>query len=125
MHRNRYIAIVALLLFVSCTARRNKVHHNFPPEMSETVRTQYIREWEKGKALYEENCAGCHTIRKGRREHIPVFPADKLAGYGIRMDNAEHERSIPDTRVTTEELIYIITFLTYKAHTIADTVRQH
>lgn len=101
------------------------VSYSFPAEMSATVREQYMRDWQKGKALYEENCARCHNTKKGRREHIPIFPADNLAGYGIRLDNADHERALPETRVTTDELVSIITFLTYKVHTINDTVRQH
>ncbi|MBE2290601.1 MAG: cytochrome c [Chitinophagaceae bacterium] len=125
MNAKTYTAILSLLIAASCATRRNAVHYSFPAEMSTTVRDQYMRDWQKGKALYEENCARCHNTKKGRREHIPIFPADKLAGYGIRLDNADHERALPETRVTTDELVSIITFLSYKVHTINDTVRQH
>lgn len=125
MNYKRYLAALMLLIIASCATARKQVQHNFPAEMSASVREQYLRDWQKGKVLYQENCAGCHNKRKGRREHIPVFPADKLAGYGIRLDNADHERAIPENRVTTDELVSIITFLTYKVHTIKDTVRQH
>ena len=125
MNYRTYTAVSLLLIAASCASRRDLIRYSFPAEMSETVRDQYLRDWQKGKALYQENCARCHNTKKGRRQHIPIFPADKLAGYGIRLDNPDHERSLPETRVTTDELVSIITFLSYKVHTINDTVRQH
>jgi hypothetical protein len=116
--------IIAIIAIASCATRKNTVRYQFPSSMSATVKADYVKQWEKGKALYEENCAKCHNIKRGKKTIIPIFPEDKLAGYDLRQDNANHENSIAENKITSEEMVYIITFLTYKVHTSNDTVRD-
>lgn len=68
----------------------------------------------KGKVLYDINCAKCHNMVVKGKNIIPDFSQEKLTGYELRVANREHEGSMPDTKVTAEELVFISTFLTYK-----------
>lgn len=112
---NYRIVMVALVLCVlAACASQIKVTYEFPAAMAGNVRQQYVPIWEKGKVLYGLNCAGCHNIKKGKRELIPDFDVEELKGYELRVSNAQHEETMPDEMVTAEELGYISTFLLYK-----------
>ncbi len=105
---------LAMLGCAACAARKNRVTYEFPSAMAEPIKVEYIRMWEKGRVLYEMNCAKCHSqVIKGRTV-IPDFSQEKLIGYELRVINPKHESAIPETTVTTEELGYIMTFFTYK-----------
>ncbi len=99
---------------IMCIAQKHKVTYEFPPEMSEVVRVEYVKQWDKGKALYEISCAKCHNIKEKRRELIPDFTSEQLIGYELRVKNPTHESDIPETTVSAEELGLIMTFLNYK-----------
>jgi hypothetical protein len=86
----------------------------FPAVMKEDVKVEFKRQCEKGEVLYALTCAKCHNVEVKRRMVIPDFSLDKLLGYDIRMENKEHSNSLTGEKVTTEELGYIISFLTYK-----------
>jgi mono/diheme cytochrome c family protein len=108
------LLLAIILTMASCAVSQAKVTYEFPDAMSENVRTEYIKLCEKGKVLYDINCAGCHNIKKGRQELIPDFTPEQLKGYEIRVLNSEHEENMPDEKVTAEELGLISTFLLYK-----------
>lgn len=112
--------VLAALIYVSCATQKT-VTYQFPAEMNETVRADYASQCEKGRILYTINCAGCHTIRKGRKELLPGFSEAQLQGYHIRGGNASHETSVSEERVNAEELVYIVAFLTYRTKTTDNT----
>ena len=99
---------------LSCGVQKNAVSYEFPTEMTESVRTQFKADCDKGKILYEINCAQCHNLSIKGKSVVPDFNPEQLKGYEIRVANARHEESMPDERVTAEELVYISTYLTYK-----------
>ena len=82
--------------------------------MPGAVRTQFKADCDKGKILYEINCAQCHNKSINGKSVVPDFNPEQLKGYEIRVANARHEESMPDEKVTAEELVYISTYLTYK-----------
>ena len=109
------VAIVAVIVSLSaCAVSQAKVIYEFPEAMSENVRSEFLKLCEKGKILYDLNCAQCHNIKKGRKELIPDFTPEQLKGYELRVSNAQHEENMPDEKVTAEELGLISTFLLYK-----------
>ena len=88
-----------------------KTAYQLPEEMKEPVKVEYAKLCDKGKILYDLNCAGCHNTRKRGKELIPDFTADQLETYKIR--NSE-VMGITEEKVSAEELGYILLFLTYK-----------
>lgn len=106
--------LLAITFAMISLAQRNKVTYDFPPEMTGTIREEFIKRWETGKTLYEINCAKCHNTKKKRKTIIPDFKPEQLTGYALRVKNAQHEANMPDNQVSPEELGLIVTFLVYK-----------
>lgn len=114
MKTSFYIAIfLASVLFFQCKTRREAAYE-LPAAMVETAKIEFAKQCDKGKILYAVNCGHCHNSRERRKEIIPDFTAEQLVGYELRVTNPEHESGIPETTVSTEELGYIMTFLSYK-----------
>lgn len=115
MKKIRFLAIIGMCAgMVGCTVGRNKIVYEFPPKMAEAVQADYRKQCDKGRALYDINCAKCHNSKSGKKTIIPDFTEAQLVSYELRIQNARHEREIRETTVTAEELAQIITFLTYK-----------
>jgi cytochrome c len=107
--------VFAGMLGIQCFAqKKSKVVYEFPPQMSPAVQAEYTKLCDKGKILYDLNCARCHNTQVKGKEVIPDFSQEKLIGYELRVSNQQHEADMPDTKVTAEELGLITTFLTYK-----------
>ncbi|HEX7905185.1 MAG TPA: hypothetical protein VF487_15040 [Chitinophagaceae bacterium] len=108
------IFFFCVIILVACVVQK-KVPYEFPEAMAAPVKAEFTKICDKGKILYEINCANCHTVKKGKRELIPDFTPEQLKGYELRVSNAEHEKNMPDELVTAEELGLISTFLLYKS----------
>lgn len=87
--------------------------HEFPSQMSEEVKKSYIKLFEKGRILYQINCAKCHNTKVKGVEVMPEFTKEHLAQYELRIQNPKHEEELSETRVNAEELQQIMIFLTY------------
>ncbi len=105
--------MAGLVLMGACTANKEPAYI-LPAEMLPHVKVEYDKRCAKGKILYDLNCAKCHNSKKGRKEIIPDFKPEQLTGYTLRVANALHEKNMPDTIVSEEELGIIMTFLNYK-----------
>lgn len=110
---------ISLLLFISilvfaCMTPK-KITYVFPTEMSPVVQQSYTEICDKGKILYDQNCAKCHTSKKRGKELIPDFTPEQLESYQIRVANQIHEPLMNDEQLPAEELGHIMTFLTYKS----------
>jgi len=104
-------AIVFIL--IQCRSQK-KIVYEFPEGMLPHVKTMYTPICDKGKILYDLNCAKCHNTKVKGKQIIPDFKPEQLTGYTLRVANAQHEKNMPDTLVTEEELGIIMTFLNYK-----------
>jgi hypothetical protein len=111
--KNKIIIYLSGLVLLACTAQKEPLYE-LPEAMLPHVRTEYVKRCDKGKILYDLNCARCHNTKVKRKEIIPDFKPEQLTGYTLRVSNAQHESSMPDTLVTEEELGIIMTFLNYK-----------
>lgn len=110
-----FLALLAgVVALESFSGKAKKVAYIFPKEMSAPVRTEYQKICEKGQALYEAACGGCHNVKVKGKWVIPDFSEDQVNGYKIRVGNGEHVRTLTDEAITTEELGFISTFLLYK-----------
>lgn len=101
------------VLLLACTAQKEPLYE-LPQAMLPHVKAEYVKRCDKGKILYDLNCARCHNTKVKRKKIIPDFNPEQLTGYTLRVSNAQHESSMPDTLVTEEELGIIMTFLNYK-----------
>jgi mono/diheme cytochrome c family protein len=107
---------VFIAIAILCFAQKKpaKYEYEFPKEMAANIKAEYIKICDKGQALYNLNCAGCHNIPNGKKSIIPDYTPEQLKGYELRVINPKHESDLPDTKVTPEELGNICTFLLYK-----------
>lgn len=88
--------------------------YTLPEAMLPEVKGEYTKLCNKGQVLYETACSHCHNSGTKRRPVIPDFSQQQLTGYALRVSNRQHERNMPDSLVTEEELNTIVIFLTYK-----------
>lgn len=111
--KNKIIIYLSGIVLLACTAQKEPLYE-LPEAMLPHVKVEYVKRCDKGKILYDLNCARCHNTKVKRKEIIPDFNPEQLTGYTLRISNAQHESSMPDTLVTEEELGIIMTFLNYK-----------
>jgi|GEM_PF-926605 len=114
MKQGVVLFIAVWVMCMACAAQKNKKGYELPAAMSPAVATDYSKQCEQGKVLYAINCGACHNKVVKRKTVIPDFTADQLKGYELRVANPKHESSMPDTKVTAEELGTIMIFLSYK-----------
>jgi hypothetical protein len=107
---------LAVFVCICCTSKR-EVTYVFPEAMLPNVKVAYKEQCDKGKVLFDLNCASCHVKVSGRKKVMPDFKEEQLKGYELRVANAQHANSLPDERVTEEELGLIMVFLKYKRPT--------
>lgn len=108
--------ITIILLFIVCVScfTNKKMTYEFPNTMNDATKKEFLRQCEKGAILYDINCAKCHTQKTRFGSKIPDFTTDQIYGYEIRLSNSTHENNITAATVSTEELGYILSFLSYK-----------
>lgn len=106
--------ILSITLFITACGAPQKVMYELPPEMAESVKVEYAKQCEKGKILYDINCAKCHNTKVKGKEVIPDFTSAQLIGYELRVTNTKHIENIEEDHVSAEELGLIMTFLSYK-----------
>jgi cytochrome c5 len=111
--------LLFVLVLAGCEASK-KAAYEFPEAMLPHVKAEYSKICDRGQALYNNVCSGCHNTGSKRRPVIPDFKPEALTGYALRISNGQHERNMPDSLITEEELGVIMTFLSYKKKNKAD-----
>jgi hypothetical protein len=107
------LLVLAVIILYACKSKY-EVKYDFPKEMLHHVKEQYKSQCERGKILWDLNCARCHNYIEKRKVLVPDFKESQLRGYELRIANAKHERNLSDSIVTEEELGIIMIFLKYK-----------
>jgi hypothetical protein len=108
------LGIYSLNVFAGEKKDKTTALYEFPDAMAQPVRNQYLVLCEKGRILYDINCAKCHNTKAGSKTIIPDFTAEQLGAYSIRVANQKHEMNVSEENVSAEELALITTYLTYK-----------
>lgn len=107
------IFIVALWL-IACVTQPKIQYFDFPSDIAEEAKVANLKMIEKGRVLYNINCAKCHNKKVNGRIIIPDFTNEQLESYTIRIKNEIHVSTLPENKVTPEELEAIQFFFTYK-----------
>jgi cytochrome c5 len=77
MRQNALPVTILFSLLLGCAVQKETgVQYDFPPAMSEAVKASYTRQCEKGRVLYEHNCARCHNKVVKGRQVVPYFAMD-------------------------------------------------
>lgn len=87
----------------------------YPDDMTaDTAKKRFLKEFNKGKILYNLTCAKCHNINVDEKQVIPDFSLPQLMDYEIRIQYQAHEDDLKETNVTHDELEFIVLYLRYK-----------
>lgn len=106
--------LVVIVCLAACVTQPMIQYYDFPSDIAEEAKTANRKMLEKGRILYNINCAKCHNKKINGRIIIPDFTQDQLDSYIIRIKNEVHINTIPETRVTAQEMEAIQFFFTYK-----------
>lgn len=107
------VLVLCLLLFPRCSTPRDMTFE-YPPNIPVDSHQVFVGHFKKGHALYEANCAGCHTQEVNGTKVIPDFSLPQLLDYEMRFQYEAHEDPLKETRVSVAELDDIQTYLQYK-----------
>lgn len=108
------IFFIFLVSFIACVTQPKIQYYNFPDDIAEEAKIANLKMLEKGRVLYNINCAKCHTKKVNRRLIIPDFTTDQLDSYIIRIKNEVHVSTLTENKVTSQEMEAIQFFFTYK-----------
>ncbi len=99
---------------MACVSQPKLQYYPFPEDIAPEARTQNLAQIEKGRKLYEINCAKCHSKKVNGQKIIPDFTVLQLDAYSIRIKNQAHVAVLPEDMVSLEELEDIQYFFSYK-----------
>lgn len=108
-----YLFVVALCM-MACVSQQKLYYYNFPSDISEEAIITNQKMLEKGRVLYNLNCAKCHNKKEKGKIVIPDFTSDQLDSYIIRITNEKHVNSLSETSITARDLEAIQFFFSYK-----------
>jgi hypothetical protein len=97
-----------------CVTQAKIQYYDFPSDIAEEAKIANAKMLEKGKVLYNENCATCHNKKIKNRIYLPDFSTDQLDSYIIRIKNEVHVKKLPESKITIAEIEAVQFFFTYK-----------
>lgn len=111
--KNKLLISAFLVLFLAL-CKPAKVVYVFPEGMTDAVRVSTEESCEKGRIMFGVHCAACHVKKEGKKEIFPSFSAEQLSNYEFRFLNRNHEDSLTEDRLSQDDLVHIMNFLTYR-----------
>ena len=119
MKRYFLCLIISGILLTDCATHR-KIKYNIPEDIKGNKREELLATLEKGRKLYEANCAACHGIFTKGKDGIPNFTDqqfDNYAAYAIKRDPTNHAVA---ANMSPEQLHEVIMFLKARKRKGAD-----
>jgi hypothetical protein len=108
------VSFICVLVLIACASQPKLQYYDFPSDIAPEAKTENLKMIEKGRILYNINCAKCHNKKLKGKIIIPDFTHEQLDSYSIRLKNEMHVSAIPESRITSEELEAIQFFFAYK-----------
>jgi cytochrome c5 len=108
------LIFITALWFTACVSQPKIQFYDFPADIAEEAKVANLKLIEKGRILYNINCAKCHNTKEKGKIIIPDFTNEQLESYTIRIKNEVHVNTLPENKITAEELEAIQIFFSYK-----------
>ena len=108
------LIFITALWLIACVSQPKIQFYDFPADIAEEAKVANLKLIEKGRVLYNINCAKCHNTKEKGKILIPDFTNEQLESYTIRIKNEVHINTLPENKITAEELEAIQIFFTYK-----------
>ncbi len=105
---------IAAVWLAACVSQPKIQFYDFPADIAEEAKIANLKLIEKGRVLYNINCAKCHNTKEKGKIIIPDFTNEQLESYTIRIKNEIHVNTLPENKITAEELEAIQIFFNYK-----------
>lgn len=112
-----FIFFILIISFVACVTQTKLQYYDFPADITEEAKASNLKMIEKGRVLYNINCAKCHNKKMNGKIVIPDFTNTQLESYTIRIQNEVHVNNLQENKITPEELEAIQFFFSYKKPT--------
>lgn len=108
------VIVITALCFTACVTPAKLEFYDFPSDIAEEAKVANTKLIEKGRILYNINCAKCHNTKEKRKIYVPDFTNAQLDAYTIRIKNEKHTNTLQENKITVEELEAIQYFFMYK-----------
>ena len=106
-----FLVVGVCCSFISIAQK--KIEYSYPDDIVDSAKKTFVKQFYQGHTLYKISCAACHTKKVNGKEIIPDFSLPQLMDYEIRIW-PQHQEDLPETRITEQELSWIVLFLRYK-----------
>lgn len=107
----RFVLILFLLFVILCNISQTNVSNAYAHPKKIIMDTAFFLE---GKQLFEQYCAECHTIGRGKKKIVPDFNEKQLNSYTLQISNKRHKAKLKDAPMTKDVLGRIVYYLTNK-----------
>lgn len=108
------LLVITSFWFAACVTPAKIEFYDFPSDIAEEAKIANTKMIEKGRILYNINCAKCHNTKEKRKIYVPDFTTAQLDAYTIRIKNETHTNTLQENRISIEELEVIQYFFMYK-----------
>ncbi len=109
-----FIFFIIITGLIGCVTQAKIQYYDFPSDIAEEAKVANAKMLEKGRILYNVNCATCHNKKIKNRIYLPDFSSEQLDSYIIRIKNEVHVKTLPESKITIAEIEAIQFFFNYK-----------
>ena len=114
------LAFIALISFPGCTSY--KARYVIPAAFPERSKDELYALLEKGRILYNGNCADCHNTVFAGKNRIPGFTSLQIDNYATAVAGRNAKNHAVIKQMSPEQLNQVITFLTYVKRRSTDSL---
>lgn len=120
-YKHILLLMLPVVLFFQCASRKKghkekkeeekKEQYTIPDNIPVEMRPGFIANLERGKALYKENCSGCHGIFTQGKDSVPNFSQQQIDKYSSRYIMRDPSNHAVAFKMNPEDLNTVIMYL--------------